>query len=94
MPKSQHNVPLAGYTADGKKANTQQADKVVVFWSADFTFKVRNSASKGLVLTTAKGSYKLTPHMSIANKWTCRTNTNIICHFSKKKLVAKLIYWA
>lgn len=94
MPKVQFNVPLAGYMASGVKAKTHQANKVVVFWSKDFTFKVHRSASKGMILTTAKGSYKLTPHMSIPNKWTCRTDTNVIIHFSKKKIVAKLIYWA
>lgn len=94
MPKSQHSIPMAGYTKAGDKAKTHMADQVVVFWSKDFTFKVHRSASKGMILTTAKGSYKLTPHMSISNKWTCRTDTNIIIHFSKKKIVAKLIYWA
>jgi len=94
MAKVQSIVPLAGYMANGIKAKTHQANNVVAFWSKGYTFKVHRSASNGFILTTAKGSYKLTPHMSIVNLWTCRTNTDVICHFSKKKIVAKLIYWA
>ena len=91
--KQQHNIKLQGHLLDGQIAKTHQADLVRCFKSADNKFIIK-SAGNGLVqITTAKGSYQLKKHPVIENLYfgQCR---NIKCHFTMKKVVAKLIYWS
>jgi len=92
MPKLQHTVKLVGYTNDGLVAKTHQADSVKMFQDQDLNFSVSNT-EMGVKVSTNKGIYILSPHGSIENLWTGVCGS-IKVHFTKKKVVAQLIYWA
>lgn len=93
MKKTNVVLQLTGKMSNGMVAKTHQAAKVIGFTNN------RVSVTKGLkdsvILTTItqKGVYTLKPHPSIDNLWTGVAN-NVKVHFTKKKIVAKLIYWA
>lgn len=92
MAKEQTIVKLAGYTREGK-ANTSDADRVTDFKDINNNFEIMNSEGSSLLLTTSKGQYTLTAHPSIENLFTgiC-AGTKV--HFTKKRIVGKLIYWS
>lgn len=91
--KTQTIVTLKGMTKTGH-ATTQDGNKVVTFVDDKHLFKVVNSETQGIViLCTAKGNYSLEVHVSIANLYTGVAN-GVKVHFTKKKIVGKLIYWA
>lgn len=92
IAKTERQIPLVGVTESGDPARI--GSEVKYFTSDDGKVTVRNSASKGTVLITNKGQYPLVPHESIANLFRTKTDQGIKIHFTKKKVVAKLIYWA
>ena len=100
MSKKQYIVRLSGYTADGVKASTQQGGQVTSFRNERNSVKVTNHSvlestdQRTVTLETRHGRYILLAHNSIDNLFIGRTNTGIKLHFTKKKIVAKLIYWA
>ena len=91
--KQQHNIKLQGHLLNGQVAKTHQAELVRCFKSEDNRFIIR-SVGNGLVqVITAKGSYQLKKHPVTENLYFGKCN-GIKCHFIKKQVVAKLIYWS
>ena len=92
--KTQTTVALTGLTKSGTTATTQDGKRVVAFVDVNNRFKVVNSETQGIVtLCTDKGKYPLEIHDSIANLYTGVAN-DVKVHFTKKKIVGKLIYWS
>lgn len=91
MAKVQHTIKLAGCKSDNTVAKTHEAFQVVSFMHPNF--KVNTYEMGYAMVETAKGSYKLDLHNSIENLYTGFCN-GVKCHFSKKKIVGKLIYWS
>jgi len=91
MPKTQHTIKLAGLLSNGSTAKTHEAWQVVGF--ASDNFKVSVYAAGYAIVETAKGSYQLGLHDTIEDLYTGICN-GVKCHFTKKKIVGKLIYWA
>ena len=96
MAKQQHTIKLAGYKSDGTLANTHEGDQVVVFKNTTNSIHVRQTCinSNQVRVLTHDGRYILRSHGSIANLYTVKLANGLKMHFTKKKLVAKLIYWA
>lgn len=92
--KKEYKVKLFGVLADGTKAKTHQAAEVVMFTNEKRSIQVPLNHSRQQKVITAKGEYILDAHESIKNLYTGITWQGIKMHFTKKKLVAALIYWA
>jgi len=88
MTKEFTEIKLSGIREDNSPARI--GSEVYCFSSDQAKVGLKNDV---MTLVTRKGSYDMTPHMSIANLWTTRAN-GVVVHFSKKKLVASLRYWA
>lgn len=97
MAKAQHEVKLVGRLADGSIAKTHQANEVVGFSDEANNIKLWPVPDDMLLsgdffLQTSKGRYILKKHDSL-NLFQGKVNGCKI-HFTKKKVIAKLIYWA
>jgi hypothetical protein len=92
MAKQQHFVKLAGYIEDHQLAKTHNADQVSYFCDEDGQFIVKGDG-EDVYLQTHKNGYSLKKHPSIQNLYTgiC-AGTKV--HFTKKRIVGKLIYWS
>jgi len=86
-------LKVYGVKANGHWANRNQGSEVVRFVSAAGTTGVRKLADGTVKLITAKAAYILVPHKTLKDLWVAQCN-GIEVHFSKKKIVAKLTYWA
>ena len=94
MPKTQRTIKLAGVIgSDNIPAKTHQAEYIRVFADADNKFNIRKMTDGNVQLGTKKGCYTLAKHPSIENLFTGICN-GVKCHFTKKKIVGKLVYWA
>lgn len=94
--KKQHTIKLFGVDEAGDRVNAQQAAKVVAFVDADNKVRVDNINKHDVALTTSKGKYTLkvgkrTSLYRGVYQGICQ-DTKV--HFSKQKIVAKLMYWA
>jgi hypothetical protein len=92
MSKEQTIVKLAGYISHDQLAQTHNADQVSYFCDEGGQFIVKGDGDD-VYLQTHKDGYNLKKHPSIQNLYTgiC-AGTKV--HFTKKKLVGKLIYWS
>jgi hypothetical protein len=93
MPKKQTIVKVNGYTKAGILAKTHNASEVRSFRNAKGSIKVTSVAGGNVLLHTHKGVYILRPAVNGNNLYTGRAD-DIIIHFTKKKLVGKVIYWS
>ena len=92
MPnKVQHTIKLSGCKSDFTIAKAHEASQVIAFMNPNF--RVDTYAMGYALVETAKGTYRLDPHPSIDSLYVGICN-GIKCHFTKKRVVAKLIYWA
>lgn len=98
MPnKKQHIIKLIGFKADGTKANIREAGQVTSFQNSKKSIRVTHEQpdidTDLVIVTTADGCYVLQQHDTIINMYMGVLANGIKAHFTKKKLVAKLIYW-
>jgi hypothetical protein len=93
MPKVQHSIKLVGRTVKGEVCKTHQAGLIHYFCSPQLFIHVLKDG-KNVTVSTFKYNYTLTPHASIDNLWTGVSPNGAKTHFTKKKIVAKLIYWS
>ena len=91
--KTTRYLKMYGVKANGHWANRNQGSDVVRFVSAAGSTGVRKLADGTVKLTTAKDVYILIPHKTLKDLWVAQCD-NVEVHFSKKKIVAKLTYWA
>jgi hypothetical protein len=92
MAKKQHFVKLAGYVSHDQLAQTHNASEVCFFSDEGGQFIVKSDGDN-IYLQTHKDGYRLKKHPSIKNLYTgiC-AGTKV--HFTKKRIVGKLIYWS
>ena len=94
MSKEQKIIKLTGKHSDGGKA--KYANKVSYFHGqfnkSEHQVTVFNITDKYATVATVKGQYTLTKHDTL-NIYQGECN-GIKVHFTKKKIVAQLIYWA
>ena len=88
--KEQKIIKLKGMLKNGKAATTQQAEKVWTFESSGIIVKKYEDY---VLVSTKRGDYKLPKSKSVINLY-CGTARGTKVHFTAKKIVAKLIYWA
>lgn len=96
MTKKQHNIKLYGCKSNGIVAKTHEADKVVYFTDINRVWRVitvEGSDTAWVKTDNFNMTYKLKKHGSITNLWTGKMGQTKT-HFTKKKVVAKLIYWS
>ncbi len=91
--KTQKIISLTGYTAENIPATPQNADQVTYFRNAKNTLHAIVMDTGLICIQTQKDHYILNPHDSIENLFTGVLN-GIKVHFTKKKLVGKLMYWS
>ncbi|MCP4718194.1 MAG: hypothetical protein GY860_01950 [Desulfobacteraceae bacterium] len=91
--KTQHTIPVTGRILDGDTAKTQQASEVSYFMDTKKQFRIHGITNESVIVNTNKGSYTLDAHATIANLFT-GIASGIKVHFTKKKIVGKLIYWS
>lgn len=82
---------LTGKTSNNTVAKTHQATEVVAF--SNNNVRVNLNLNGSITVKTKNGTYVLTAHPTIVNLWTGIAQ-GIKVHFTKKKIVGKLIYWA
>ena len=92
MAKVEHCIKLVGCTNDLKPARIG-AD-VRCFVGKEGRVLLRKTKTGDVTVTTQKGKYVLKAHPSIENMFTGVLADGIKCRFSKKKITAKLVYWA
>ena len=90
--KEQKIIKLKGMMLNMEPARNHQADKVVAFMNQEKGVTVKIYEDYVLV-STKKGDYTLPKSKAIINMY-CGTARGIKVHFTAKKIVAKLIYWA
>jgi hypothetical protein len=93
MPKKQHIIKLAGCTVKGEICKTHQASLVHTFRDVNNYIHVFVNAKNARVVSF-HDEYTLAPHASIDNLWTGVSRKGNKVHFTKKKVVAKLIHWS
>ncbi len=94
MAKTEHQLCLFGFTADNEVAKPHQANQVIKFEDPEGKVMIYENPVGTFKMVTRKGTYAFTPHGSIQNLFTAVTHDGVKIHFTKKKLVGKLIYWS
>ena len=92
MSKMERCIKLIGYTNDLKPARI--GAEVRCFISKNGKVLLRKTKTGDVTVTTQKGEYVLKAHATIENVFTGVLANGIKCRFSKKKITAKLVYWA
>jgi len=90
MAKKPYTIELVGLTLDNEQAKFGK--DVVRFCNATRTITVRNITDLIAELCTKKDNYILSKEAS-NNRYVGTCGTTRV-HFTKGKIVAKLIYWA
>lgn len=91
--KTTRYLKLKGFKANGHLAKRYQGAEVTRFTSDTGCTYVSKLADGTVQLTTTKGEYALTHHKTLKDLWVGECN-GVEVHFSRKKVVAKLTYWA
>jgi len=92
--KTQTTLAVNGYLKDGSRAQTHNADQVKSFRNPKGSIIIRAMLGSSVTVTTTEGIYELSKHPTIKNLFTGITDNGIKMHFTKKKIVGKLIYWS
>ncbi len=93
MTKKQHIIPVAGHILGGDKATPQQTREIAYFMDTNKLFHIHGITEESILVDTFKGSYTLKAHATIKDLFTGIAN-GIKIHFTKKKIVGKLIDWS
>ena len=88
--KKQTIIKLVGVLENGSTAKTHQAADVVAFQGDKVSVIIHKDFVR---LSTKKGVYDLPKSKSVINLYQGAAR-GIKVHFTAKKIVAKLIYWA
>jgi len=91
--KKNHVVKMKGIKANGLVARTQQVDQIVKFENDTGSIAVSHTGDRNVTIKTNSGEYELTPHATMANLWIGVCN-NVKVHYTQKKIVGKVVYWA
>lgn len=93
MAKQQYNLKMYGYISEHAKAKTSDAKRVRFFQDDDKQFCVVPKSDGSVCVMHNKTAFKLYPHKTIENLFTGEHNGTKY-HFTKKKIVGKIVYWA
>lgn len=93
MAKQQHTIKMYGIMQDCSKAKTHQSKDVASFTNEKGSIFVDLIDDNTVEVRTAKGTYALHKH-EVNNLFRGVVGDGIKMHFTKKAVVAKLIYWA
>ncbi|MBT4451265.1 MAG: hypothetical protein HN936_13245 [Bacteroidetes bacterium] len=87
-------IKVIGYTDSNLIARPYEAAQVVKFEAVSGAIMMYENPAGDYRVITRKGSYVLKPDPSQYNRFVGTVGNGIQCHFMKKKIVGKLIYWA
>ena len=92
MSKMKRCIDLIGL--DKNMSPARIGTDVHIFANLNKSVQIRKTKTGDVLVSTHKGKYVLKAHPSIENVFTGVLANDIKCRFSKKKITAKLVYWA